>query len=216
MDHRCWRNTEQVLTVQSRCCLGEVGICSGEQQGKLLQEPKARVCWLWLYKSGFELGTVGRNTLGSLEIQEQQIFYCIYQKYATKMFLEITGRFCNFQKPENLLQVTKAIKVQNLNANLVSALAPSFEKPPYHEREEKEGANTQAEVQKKKGLQLISQNRVISGQLAGQVALKECLIYSVYKANLIVNQSNNLIMWISELQGISYYRVPRRATFQLP
>lgn len=67
------------------------------------------------------------------------------------MFLEITGRFCNFQKPENLLQVTKAIKVQNLNANLVSALAPSFEKPPYHEREEKEGANTQAEVQKKKG-----------------------------------------------------------------
>ena len=25
------------------------------------------------------------------------------------MFLEITGRFCNFQKPENLLQVTKTI-----------------------------------------------------------------------------------------------------------
>ena len=25
------------------------------------------------------------------------------------MFLEITGRFCHFQKPENLLQVTKAI-----------------------------------------------------------------------------------------------------------
>lgn len=29
----------QVLTAQSRC-LGEVGICSGEQQGELLGEPK--------------------------------------------------------------------------------------------------------------------------------------------------------------------------------
>ena len=67
------------------------------------------------------------------------------------MFLEITGRFCNFQKPENWLQVTKTITGLKLNANVVSALAPSLEKPPYHEREVKEGANTQAEVQKKKG-----------------------------------------------------------------
>ncbi|MXQ93927.1 hypothetical protein E5288_WYG008086 [Bos mutus] len=110
MDRRCWRNTEQVLTVQSRCCLGQVGICSEEQRGELLREPK----------------------------------------YATKMFLEITGRFCNFQKPENWLQVTKTITGLKLNANVVSALAPSLEKPPYHEREVKEGANTQAEVQKKK------------------------------------------------------------------
>ena len=42
---------------------------------------------------------------------------------------------------------------QSIHSNVGSseALAPYFEKPLYHEREVKEGTNTQAEMQKKKG-----------------------------------------------------------------
>lgn len=79
------------------------------------------------------------------------------------MFLEI-GRSAT-SKPENLLQVIKAIKVQNLNANLVSALAPSFEKPPY-QGEGKEGRSKHAGWSaKKKGEAEVQVDLYIHGSL---------------------------------------------------
>lgn len=57
MDRRCWRNTEQVLTVQSRCCLGQgtASVCSEEQRGELLREPKVNCLMIWVNRTKREM-----------------------------------------------------------------------------------------------------------------------------------------------------------------